>query len=255
MNENINDETVIDLGRLFQLLKKGLVGIILWGIFGAIIASLVSFVFMTPKYSATTDILVNQKVDNVTAQYNVQQADLQVINTYKDVLTKPVILAPVLKLVRQTDNYQGSIGSLESAVSVSNTTNSQVVSVTVTDKNAYTASDIANAIAQVFSKKIKKMMKINNVTIVTEATPDTTPVSPNKKLNLLIGIVVGVLIGVAIIVLRDLMDTTVRDDKFLRDELGLSNLGTISHMGSKKYRKFVSVKVAQDAVGKIERRV
>lgn len=255
MNENINDETVIDLGRLFQLLKKGLVGIILWGIFGAIIASLVSFVFMTPKYSATTDILVNQKVDNVTAQYNVQQADLQVINTYKDVLTKPVILAPVLKLVRQTDNYQGSIGSLESAVSVSNTTNSQVVSVTVTDKNAYTASDIANATAQVFSKKIKKMMKINNVTIVTEATPDTTPVSPNKKLNLLIGIVVGILIGVAIIVLRDLMDTTVRDDKFLRDELGLSNLGTISHMGPKKYRKFVSVKVAQDAVGKIERRV
>lgn len=243
MSEEVNNETVIDLRRLFVLLKKNYLGIVLWGVLGAIVAVLVSFILMTPKYSASIDLLVNQKASNQSLQYNVQQADLQAINTYKDVIQKPVILGPVVKELRQKDNYAGSVESLEKLVSITNETNSQVLTVTVTDSNAYTAADLANSIGRVFSQKIKKMMKVDNVTIVTKATANTTPVSPNKKLNILIGLVVGLLIGIAIIVIKDLLDTTVRDDKFLTEELGLTSLGAISHIQGKKYRRVVNVTV------------
>ncbi|MFT8477858.1 MAG: Wzz/FepE/Etk N-terminal domain-containing protein [Liquorilactobacillus sp.] len=255
MSEEVNNETVIDLRQLFVLLKKNYLRIILWGILGAIVAVIVSFVFMTPKYSASIDLLVNQKADNESLQYNVQQADLQAINTYKDVIQKPVILAPVVKELRQKDNYSGSVESLEKVVTISNETNSQVVTVTVTDTNAYTAADLANTIGKVFSQKIKKMMKVDNVTVVTKATANTTPVSPNKKLNLLIGIVVGLLIGIAIVVIKDLLDTTVRDEKFLVEELGLTSLGAISHIQSKKYRRVVNVVIGGNVDGeKLSRR-
>lgn len=255
MSEEVNNETVIDLRQLFVLLKKNYLRIILWGILGAIVAVVVSFIFMTPKYSASIDLLVNQKADNESLQYNVQQADLQAINTYKDVIQKPVILAPVVKELRQKDNYAGSVESLEKLVAISNETNSQVVTVTVTDTNAYTAADLANTIGKVFSQKIKKMMKVDNVTVVTKATADTDPVSPNKKLNLLIGIVVGLLIGVAIVVIKDLLDTTVRDEKFLVEELGLTSLGAISHIQSKKYRRVVNVVIGGNVDGeKLSRR-
>ncbi|KRN33113.1 YveK family protein [Liquorilactobacillus mali] len=243
MSEEVNNETVIDLRRLFVLLKKNYLGIILWGIIGAIVAFIVSFIFMTPQYSASIDLLVNQKADNESLQYNVQQADLQAINTYEDVIKKPVILEPVVKELRQKDNYSGSVASLEKLVSISNATNSQVLTVTVTDTNAYTAADLANSIGKVFSQKIKKMMKVDNVTIVTKATANTTPVSPNKKLNLLIGVIVGLLIGVAIVVIKDLLDTTVRDEKFLTEELGLTSLGAISHIQGRKYRRVVNVTI------------
>ncbi|MDN7145074.1 Wzz/FepE/Etk N-terminal domain-containing protein [Liquorilactobacillus mali] len=243
MSEEVNNETVIDLRRLFVLLKKNYLGIILWGIIGAIVAFIVSFIFMTPQYSASIDLLVNQKADNESLQYNVQQADLQAINTYKDVIQKPVILEPVVKELRQKDNYSGSVKSLEKLVSITNETSSQVLTVTVTDTNAYTAADLANSIGKVFSQKIKKMMKVDNVSIVTKATANTTPVSPNKKLNLLIGIVVGLLIGVAIVVIKDLLDTTVRDEKFLTEELGLTSLGAISHIQGRKYRRVVNVTI------------
>lgn len=248
MSEEVNNETVIDLRQLFVLLKKNYLGIILWGVFGVIIALLVSFIFMTPQYSSSIDLLVNQKVDNEGLQYNVQQADLQAINTYKDVIQKPVILEPVVKQLRQKDNYSGSVASLEKLVTISNETNSQVLTVTVTDTNAYTAADLANTIGKVFSQKIKKMMKVDNVTVVTKATADTTPVSPNKKLNILIGLVVGLLVGVAIVVIKDLLDTTVRDEKFLTEELGLTSLGAISHIQSKRYRRVVNVITIGDNV-------
>ena len=225
-----NEETVIDLGRLLLTLKKNLFSIIAWAVVGLIISLVVLFIFIEPKYSATTDILVNQKNDNVQTQYAAQQADLGAVTTYEDILKRSVILSPVLKEVKARDNYKGSLGDLQKSVSVSNETNSKIISVTVTDKDAYTAADIANTVAKTFKEKIVKMMKIDNVTIVSSAKPNATPVFPKKTLGVLVGIVLGALIGVAIAIMRELTDKTVKDMDFLTDEVGLTSLGTVFHI-------------------------
>lgn len=225
-----NEETVIDLGRLLLTLKKNLFSIIAWAVVGLIISLVVLFIFIEPKYSATTDILVNQKNDNVQTQYAAQQADLGAVTTYEDILKRSVILSPVLKEVKARDNYKGSLGDLQKSVSVSNETNSKIISVTVTDKDAYTAADIANTVAKTFKEKIVKMMKIDNVTIVSSAKPNATPVFPKKTLGALVGIVLGALIGVTIAIVRELTDKTVKDMDFLTDEVGLTSLGTVFHI-------------------------
>lgn len=225
-----NEETVIDLGRLLLTLKKNLFSIIAWAVVGLIISLVVLFIFIEPKYSATTDILVNQKNDNVQTQYAAQQADLGAVTTYEDILKRSVILSPVLKEVKARDSYKGSLGDLQKSVSVSNETNSKIISVTVTDKDAYTAADIANTVAKTFKEKIVKMMKIDNVTIVSSAKPNATPVFPKKTLGALVGIVLGALIGIAIAIVRELTDKTVKDMDFLTDEVGLTSLGTVFHI-------------------------
>ena len=225
-----NEETVIDLGRLLLTLKKNLFSIIAWAVVGLIISLVVLFIFIEPKYSATTDILVNQKNDNVQTQYAAQQADLGAVTTYEDILKRSVILSPVLKEVKARDNYKGSLGDLQKSVSVSNETNSKIISVTVTDRDAYTAADVANTVAKTFKEKIVKMMKIDNVTIVSSAKPNATPVFPKKTLGVLVGIVLGALIGVTIAIVRELTDKTVKDMDFLTDEVGLTSLGTVFHI-------------------------
>ncbi|OUN61675.1 chain-length determining protein [Ligilactobacillus salivarius] len=225
-----DDEMIIDLSRLMSTLKKNIVSIIIWAILGLAVSLGSVFLLIEPKYSSNVDILVNQKADNAQVQYAAQQADLQAINTYKDVLTKPIILTPVLKEVKRTDNYQGNLGTLEKSIKVSNQTNSQVVTVTVTDKNAYVAADIANTIGKVFTKKVKKMMQVDNVTIVSNAKVNTKPVSPNKKLFALVGLVVGLIVGILVVFIRELTDKTVKDSSFLTDELGLTNIGSVYHL-------------------------
>ena len=225
-----NEETVIDLGRLLLTLKKNLFSIIAWAVVGLIISLVVLFIFIEPKYSATTDILVNQKKDNVQTQYAAKQADLGAVTTYEDILKRSVILSPVLKEVRTRDNYKGSLGDLQKSVSVSNETNSKIISVTVTDKDAYTAADVANTVAKTFKEKIVKMMKIDNVTIVSNAKPNPSPVFPKKTLGALVGIVLGALIGIASAIVRELTDKTVKDMDFLTDEVGLTSLGTVFHI-------------------------
>ena len=225
-----DDEMIIDLSSLMSTLKKNIVSIIVWAILGLVVSLGSVFLFIEPKYSSNVDILVNQKADNAQVQYAAQQADLQAINTYKDVLVKPIILTPVLKEVKRTDNYQGNLVTLEKSIKVSNQTNSQVVTVTVTDKNAYVAADIANTIGKVFTKKVKKMMQVDNVTIVSNAKVNTKPVSPNKKLFALVGLVVGLIVGILVVFIRELTDKTVKDSSFLTDELGLTNIGSVYHL-------------------------
>ena len=225
-----DDEAIIDLRQLMIVLKNNVVSIITWMILGLVVALGSVFFLIEPKYSSSIDILVNQKANNAQVQYTTQQADLQAINTYKDVLTKPIILTPVLKEIKNTDNYQGNLNSLAKSIKVSNQTNSQVVTVTVTDKNAYVAADIANTVGKVFAKKVKKMMQVDNVTIVSDAKVNSKPVSPNKKLFALAGVVLGLFIGVAIAFIKEFTDKTVKDSNFLTDELGLTNIGSVYHL-------------------------
>ena len=225
-----DDETIIDLRHLIIVLKNNMISIIIWAVLGLIISLGSVFLFVEPKYSSSIDILVNQKASNEQVQYTTQQAALQAINTYKDIITKPIILTEVLSEVRKTDNYQGNINTLMNSIRITNQTNSQVVSVTVTDKNAYVATDIANTIGKVFAKKVKKMMQIDNVTIVSKAKVNTKPVSPNKKLCILAGFAIGLFVGVMIAFIKEITDKTIKDSKFLTDELGLTNIGSVYHL-------------------------
>lgn len=230
MNRKKDKPVTIDIGDVLQVMKNNIFFIVILGIIGLVVSLITVFILIEPKYSSSVDILVNQKENNVQVQYAAQQADLQVINTYKDVLVKPIILTPVLKEVKRIDNYQGNLGTLEKSIKVSNQTNSQVVTVTVTDKNAYVAADIANTIGKVFTKKVKKMMQVDNVTIVSKAKVNTNPVSPNKKLFILVGLMLGGLIGIVIAFIKEFTDKTVKDSSFLTDELGLTNIGSVYHL-------------------------
>lgn len=96
--ENSSNNT-IDLRRLFNLCRKHLKFLITCTIVLALAGFIVSKFIMTPKYTATTQLLVNQKNENNAngQAYNNQQADIQVINTYKDIITSPVILKETKK--------------------------------------------------------------------------------------------------------------------------------------------------------------
>lgn len=83
--------------------------------------------------------------------------------------------------------------------------------------------------SQVFKKHIKKIMAVNNVTIVSRAAAPDSPSFSNVKLFTLAGAVLGLLLSVIYLIIKELMDTTIKDDDFMTKELGLTNLGHINH--------------------------
>jgi capsular polysaccharide biosynthesis protein len=256
-------DTTLDLRQMFGILRKHIWFIIISTIGFAIIAFGVAEFAMTPKYTSTTQILVNKKTSNEGLEFQNQQADVQMISTYKDIITNQVVLKQVQqnlahpeKVVRKATKavyrtntltgkkqlvkaarpavikstgkaYDVSVGELQNAISVSSQQNSQVFALAVESSNPDESAAIANQVAYVFRSKIKSMMSVNNVTIVSKATPNNQKTSPNTKLITLAGVLVGILIGISYAFVKELTDTTVKDDEFLAT-MGLTNLGHIA---------------------------
>lgn len=228
----MNDE-VINLGQIFSILRKHVIAIIVAMCAGGVLAATVTYLVMQPKYESTAMVLVNRKQTAVGQQYNDLQTDLQMINTYKDIITKDVVLRPVRENLLKKDVVVGSTAELAKAISVTNNQNSQVMSVTAKADDPYTARSIVNETAEVFRTKITTIMtNAKNVSIISKGTLNKTAVSPRKEINIAVGLLAGLVIGVLFAFLRELTDRTVKDTSFITDTLELPLLGTITDIDS-----------------------
>ncbi|MBZ5941534.1 capsular biosynthesis protein [Weissella cibaria] len=265
-------DNVIDLGRLWLIVRRNWTFMLALGvIFGGVAFGVSKFV-VHPQYSSSAALLVNRKQDGSQQglQLGDQQADVQIINTYKDIITRPIILNTVVnnltkphkeqiqaavpaqyetdaygqqvqtapaqpakyKLVAaKYDNTDLTANSVAKMISISNQTNSQVFSVNVKSGDAKMSKDIANTIAEVFKEKVASIMSVSNVSIVSKAMTNSKPVAPNVKLITLSGFVLGIFAGFAWGFIKEVTDRTIKDLEFLTDELKLTNLGVIGYIG------------------------
>ena len=221
-------ETTVNFGNIFNVFKKNWKLILLTGILGLLVSSVLTFIIITPKYEATVQILVSRKNASQANYYNDQQADIQMINTYKDIITNDVILRSVRQNMIALYNINLSMSDLKSDIAVETQANSQVFSINVTDTNSDRGSKLANQVAKVFKEKVKHIVDINNVTIVSESQPSSVPVTPQKGENLILGTAVGILLGIIIVYVRDALDINVRDVEDITKNLGLINLGVVN---------------------------
>ena len=220
-------EETISLQDLFKTLKKRAVLILLAMLLAVTVAGVVSFVFLTPIYQASTQILVNQqKVEQ--NQFNTQdiQANLQLINTYNVIIKSPAILSKVIENL----DLNTTPAALNTKITVNSAQNSQVVNVSVQDPEPYMAVDIANTTAEVFQEEIQKLMNVDNVNILSPAVlaENPSPIKPDPFLNMAIAAVVGLMLGVGIAFLLEYLDTTVKTEQDIEELLDLPILGLVS---------------------------
>ena len=263
--EQKQTDNTIDLTQLLQLCRRHIWALILWSVGLALVGWGIANFVISPKYSSSAQILVNQKNgrNDPNAAYAAQQANMQLVTTYKDIITSHVILkdasdrlANPVRVVkkakpakyRTTDDgrkvlvrkaqpavierdgkaYSVSASQLAKNISVATQQQSQVFSVSAKADTPEKAKAEANAVARSFRDQIPNIMNINNVTIVAPATNGVQSF-PNVKLFTLAGFVIGLVLTFAVIMIREMTNTTVRDDEFLTRELGLTNLGQIAH--------------------------
>ena len=241
-NSQQNSSKFSDIGEILGILRKRKNVIIWTTVICAVLTLFISLFVITPKYSSSTDILVNRKMDSnqiVNAPQAQIQADVQMISTYKDIITSPTILNTVSQKLAE-DGYNVSANQLKKEIKISNQQNSQVFTVSVKTDNPRLAAETANTIANVFKTKVKKIMSINNVSILSRADANTKPVSPKIGLNTLLSIVIGIILGLVFAFIFDVLDRTVTDESFITENLGLNDLGIISEIPANKVKKLIS---------------
>ncbi|QEA41745.1 capsular biosynthesis protein [Leuconostoc pseudomesenteroides] len=261
---------VLELRQLWHIIQKHLFALIFMAIIGAGAGYGVAKFVIAPTYSASTSMLVNRSADDTstaTANLSDQQADVQLINTYKNLIISsnvlgavsdklenpaPIVVQKAKDAVYQTladgtrrlvtpaqkeitkpsnkTKYQLSVDELKSMVTISSQQNSQVFSIDVKSEDPKLAADVANEVADVFKDKIGGFMKINNVSIIDSAKVNKKPVSPNTKLFTLAGLVVLGGLTFLYMLIKELADTTIKSPDEVSQLFGMTNLGVIGHV-------------------------
>ncbi|QXE01071.1 YveK family protein [Terribacillus sp. DMT04] len=222
-------EETISLKEIFAVLRKRLLMILSLIIAFAAIALLISYFLITPTYKASASVVVNQEENvDVSSLNNAIQSNISLINTYKIVMTSPVILDEVAKEM----NLSLSSDAIAEKLEVASEADTQIITVTATDISQEAAADLANTTVEVFQKEIPELMNLENVKTLSlaEAVDNPSATSPNILLNTTIALVLGAMVSIGLAFLLEYLDNTVKTEADVEKRIGVPVIGIISHM-------------------------
>jgi capsular exopolysaccharide synthesis family protein len=185
----------------------------------------------TPQYQASAQLFVAAKDSgDLSTLAQGGQFTQQRVQSYAEIVDSPQVTGPVAA------QLGGGLSALQIAheVSASAPLNTVLVNVHVTDPSAARAQALANAVSEQFATYAAQLETTPGgaaspvkVTVVKHALLPTSPVSPKKALDLILGLLVGLAIGIGAAVLRESLDTSVKTGDDIQEIGGRGTIGVI----------------------------
>ena len=223
MKDRRSEEIEIDLVELLGFFFRHIIWIILGFLAGAVIAGLVTFYLITPKYTATSKMYMvsssSQSVVDLT-DLNIGQS---LSSDYVELLKTRPIIEGVIEEQGLSYNYNEMLNMLQLSV-VSGT---RIIAIKVTSPDAAEAMNIANALAEKGVSELPKLMETPQPHIAEYAIIPVNPSSPSLSRNVMIGALIGMILVLGILTIRFLMDDTFKYAEDIEREFGVMPLTVI----------------------------
>ena len=224
MGTDNEQEYEIDLKEIAIAILDRIWIVISVGIACALLAGIITKVFITPMYTSTTKLYV---INKQNSENNITYTDLQTGNLLTNDYIIQVKGTKVLSQVISELNLTDTEDELASRITVSNPENSRFIVISVSDKDPVVAQQIASCVAEVSSDVVKEVMDLEKVNVAEEANLPLEKSSPNLKKNVLLGGAAGVFVSLLLIVVFYLLNDRIRTPEDVKRYLGLNTLGQI----------------------------
>jgi len=232
----------VELTDYLRVLRKYwvlIVALVLVGVAAAAAYSLAK----TPEYSSSAKVFVStQSSDNVSDLTQGNTYSQQRVKTYVNLVSTPIVLQPVIAAL-ELNITAGQLGGQVSAVATPDTT---IIQITATSEDPVLAAELANTTAESLTGVVAKIESTDDgatspvkLTRVQEANVPTTPGSPNVPLNLALGVLVGLALGIAFAVLRETLDTRIRNERDIEGLTEIPIMGGIAFDPKAKQRPLI----------------
>lgn len=220
----------LDLRELFSIFWNKKLEIILITLIFIVIGIIYSFVFVTPEYKSSTTLVLATKNDNNknTGSSAITQTDLtlnsNLVSTYSEIIKRKTVLREVINNLNIKDINEEE---LKKAITVSSVSDTEIIEISVANKNANYASQIANEIAKVFTTKVSEIYNINNVHVLDKAEVEEEPYNINHIKDIIIFAFIGIVIAVVKILIQNMLDNTIKTEQDVEKQTGLLVLAQV----------------------------
>lgn len=226
----------LDLRDYIKVIRKRIWLLLVIVLIVPAVTAVYSYYFIKPVYQASTKLIVNKQNEKVgTSDLSINDVNLniRIIDTYKEVIKTPYIMETV---AQEYSQFGLTAEQLIQKVKVSSVNNTQVMTLAVQDYSYNKAAQIVNAVSKVFQRDVAKVMKVDNVSILSEANEgaNPAPVKPNPKLNIAISFVVALMGAVGLIFLLEYLDDSIKTENDVMEYLGIPTLSMIAKINEEE---------------------
>lgn len=216
-SNDLNEMEEIDLLELFRAVLKYIKLIIVLCIVFGLGGFLGTKFLITPTYTASTSIYLTPQIsESGSLDYNSQMANSKLVTNVVNLMTQNNVMSEVAK-----DVGLENAASVKKCISVTNETNTEIVTITATTTDPKLSKDIANGTVNTFIKTMQKNLNVRNIEIVDKAKLSYVPSGPNIKKNTMLATMVGFVLGCGYAVLRFLFDNRLRTKEEAEKYLGI----------------------------------
>ena len=232
----------IDLVHIFKSLWQRIWIVILAGVIAATIGFGVSAFAISPTYSSSIMLYVNNSSFSIgKSNFSISASEItaaqSLVKTYGEILNNRTTLERVIEKA----NVDYSASQLSAMIVSEPSNETEIMKVTVTCGNPYEASKIANCIAEVLPIRISEIIDGASMGVVDYATVNRSKVAPNITNYTAIGLVLGVLLSVMVLSALAILDNTIHDEEYILrtyDYPILAKVPDLVNTGSKSYSSY-----------------
>lgn len=180
--------------------------------------------YTVPIYRAQSTLFIG-KDTSVLASINVNDLKFsnELVSDYRELLSSRLVTDKIISDLNGEVWHEQLIRNLN-VITIEGT---RFMYIAYDDTSASRAAYIANAFSEVLITQAEDIVGVQNISIVDYAIEPLGAMNDDHAMAVAMGGIVGMFIAVAIVFIRRLTDTTVRDEKFIEEAVGLPILGKI----------------------------
>ena len=219
----------LNLKELLQMFwEKKTQIILIIGIF-SVIGVIYTLGFVTPKYQATTSLLLatNSAQGTNGTDSSITTTDVNLNSKLVSTYSKLVKSDKVVRTVISNLSLEMEEATLKKIVSVTAAEDTEFIEVSVKYEEPVLATKIANEIAKVFIENVKEFYGVQNVHVVDAAEVPQAPYNINHVKDIVIFAFIGIVIAIIYVFIANMLDTTIKSEEDIEKISGLTVLATI----------------------------
>lgn len=205
----------LDLKELFFMFWNKKLEIILITLMFVAVGIGYSYFFVKPEYTSTTSLVLAQSSSSgQTGDGAISATDLtmnsKLVSTYSELIKRKAILGQVCENLNIPDS---NIQELRGKIKVNSAKNTEIIEISVTNKDPNIAAAIANEIAKVFGEKIVEIYNISNVYLLDRAEANAVPSNINHMKDVVIFAFIGLVIAAVYVLITNMLDNTIKTEQ------------------------------------------
>lgn len=220
------------LKRLSNVLKKNSLKIVLILFLFILCGYFYSYNMVVPKYKSVSTMLLtsdNVNKDNDSLTQNDINLNKNLIGTYGRILKSSSVLNKVIERL----NLDMEEEELYKNIEIEEVKDTQIIEIGVIHEDPAEAQRIAGTLNDVFIQEIREFYKIDNISIVDQASYETEPYNIHHMADILMFLGIGIIVCAIMVSIIYVLDTTIKIEQDIEEYVGLNVVGVVPFHKSK----------------------